>query len=213
MALRKGESTMPISSCSLGDFVPMKFEECAKQIHRIIRSSLRNYAQAIEVFREIEDKELEEATHAKAQSYRSLIPLITRIGSAALGAVNLGIGIFPHAVKHSYDWLSSKCSWFPDKLFDSFLKDSKFDYVGFANYLTKRVSSLDKMLEAGREIHGNYENATRADLEGQVQKSQALEDRWKREAQERQSKSDELLNLLQQMNREIADAIRAIARA
>jgi hypothetical protein len=190
----------------------MSFEQCAKQMHRVVRSSLRDYARAIEVFRELEEKSGEEATKAKAQSYRSIAPMIMRIGSALIGALNIGLGICPQAAKHSYDWISKKCPVFPEDLFSRFSKSGEFDYLEFGNTLSRSLSSGQELFKIGLEIQGNYEQADRTETDARIQKARDLGDRRTKEAQERQSDSDELLRLLQQMNREIADAIRSIAR-
>ena len=58
----------------------------------------------------------------------------------------------------------------------------------------------------------NYENADRTEIDGQIERSKELRDRRTKEANDRRSDSEEFSNLMQQMNREIAEAIRAIAR-
>lgn len=212
MSLINALSSTPINS--LSGFSQMTFEECAKNIHKICRASLRDYARVIEVFREIEDKEADQAHRAKAQSYRSVVPMVMRVGSILFGALNIGFGICPQAAKHSYDWLSDKCPLFPQNIFNGFIKPGTgFDYMDFEKFLSQKLSVGDGLCRTGLDINSNYEQADRTEIDALIQKTRELGDRRAREAHERRSESDELLQLLQQMNREIADAIRTIARS
>ncbi len=208
-----GVSISSSTSNALEAFSLMSFEQCAKQIHKVIRTSLRDYARTIELFRELEDAEHEKATHDQAESYRSVIPMVMRIGSAVFGALNIGVGICPQAAKHSYDWLVDRCPLVPEGLFASFHTPVGFEYMKLGKFLSEKLAVGDGLCRTGLDIFNTYQQADRAEIEGRLQKTRELSDRRAREANERRAESDELLQLLQQMNREIADAIRAIARA
>lgn len=209
-------SSGPSSTIYSEDFSKTSFEQCAKNIHKIIRSSLRDYARSIEIFRELEDKETELATNAKANSYRSVVPMIMRVGSIALEGLSLGSSLCPSAAKNTYEWLASKCGLFSQNIFKHCkCKDDAqaYNLMKIGSYLSKGFSTADNICKSGHEIFDNYTSASRTELDAQIQKSRELSDRRAKEANERRSESDELLNLLQQMNREIADAIRSIARS
>ena len=202
------------STSSLNDFSHMNFEECAKSIHKMIRVSLRGYARSIELFRELEDAESEEATRAKAKSFRSVVPMIMRIGSAALSGLNLGLSLCPQATMHSYEWLASKCPIFDANIFDGFIKPGTgLDLAECSKFISKKFSNGEGFFKTALEITGNYEQADRAELDALIQKARELGDRRSREANDRRSESDELLQALQQMNREIAEAIKSVSRS
>ena len=205
-----------LSFGSHDEFSHMSFEQYAKKIHQVIRSSLRDYARSIEVFRELEDKEAEETSRAKAKSYRNMVPMIMRISSAVIGGLTMGVRIFPRGTKSSFDWLSDKCPLISPHLFDDFIdktKEGNFDFLKFGESLSNSLSVAEGIFKTGLDITGNYELAERTEIDAKSQKAKELGERRTREAQERHSESDELLQLLQQINREIADSIRSIARA
>ena len=193
----------------------VSFENAAKEITILMRASLREYARSIEVFRELVDNERQEATKAEARSFRSVTLIVMRLGSAALGLLSIVVGVCPQAAKHSYEWIADKCGSSPAAFFAGFnnKKTGLFDLVKFGNSFTKGFDTGSKVFDSGHEILGNYEQANRTELEAVIKKAQELGDRRTREAQDRHSESSELLQLLQQMNREIADTKRNIARS
>ena len=166
-----------LSISTFDDFSRMSFEECAKSIHKIIRISLREYARAIEIFREIENKEMDELTRSKAASFRRIFPMTPSYGSAAFSTLSLFATI-----------------------------------LNFEKKNTEIFTFGDSISKAVQNIMNNYENADRTEIDGQIERSKELRDRRTKEANDRRSDSEEFSNLMQQMNREIAEAIRAIAR-
>ena len=176
----------------------LNFEQCAKKINVMIRASLRDWAREIEVFRELEEKEQEEATRARASSYRSIVPTILRIGTAAIGGLNIGAAICPGAARHCYELVSSGAK--------------TLSAAELTKSLSQNIAAAQEFCKAGVDIKSNYDQADRTELEAKSRKAQELFERRAKEAHERRTESDELLQLLQQINREIAESIRAIVR-
>jgi hypothetical protein len=195
-----------LSSSSLERFSTASFEQCAKEILKVCRESLRQYGRVIEEYREVEEREWKIATHRKADTYRSLIPTIITVSSAVLSGLCIGVNL---AQRHIGD-LAEKIA--PDMLKQFYSEPNKLNYLKFAEFINKNLESGQGICKAGQELFHNHLEARRVDFDADIQKAKDLSERRQREASDRRSESDELLRQWQQINREIAESIKLVAR-
>ena len=199
-------SEPPLSSSSLEGFSTASFEQCAKDILKVCRESLRQYGRVIEEYREVEEREWKLATQRKAETYRSLIPTIITVSSAVLNGLCVGVNLFQKPI-------GDFAGKFPADMLKQFYSEpNKFDYLKFAKFITKNLESCNGICKAGQELIHTHLEGNRVDFDADIQKAKELSDRRQREASERRSESDELLRQWQQINREIAEAIKLVAR-
>lgn len=192
----------------------MSFEQCAKEINILLRASLRDYGRTIEIFRELEDKEQDLLVRQKVQTYRSIVPTIMRIGIVVLNIATIGTNLLPAGVKNSYDWLTKNVPDIFSREHYKSLSDAanNFKYAQLTKLITGSLDAGQRIVQTGLDIHKNSEEAERTDLDARYKKAQELETRRTKEAQERRAQSDELLQLIQQLNRSFAEAIQGLAR-
>jgi hypothetical protein len=193
-----------VSSCNfpasspLDDLEGMSFEQCAKNIHVMIRISLREWGALNDRLREDVEEERKRTTKDLAESYRSMLTTGLRIGTAAIGGLGIGATILPGAARQCMGLFSAEAK--------------ALNYADITRVATQNISAAQEFCKAGVEIRGSYTQGDRTELEGEAQKARELIDRRAKDAHERQTSSDELLQLLAQMNREITDSMRAMTR-
>ena len=170
-------STLPsgIVRCSLA--------QRALLVYQPMLHDNRLRAHTIEIWRDLEDRRLDELTKQKASEYRSLLPIIMQAASAALGIACVGASFIPE---------TAGPSWLPGVL--------------------KQSNAGREVFKIGVDILGNYQKASLTEIDAQIEKARKLEERRAKEEQDRRNESHEALSLMQSIGDQVARAIQAMAR-
>jgi hypothetical protein len=192
---------------------PINIAQCVREVYSLLLSSLRDRDRTIQIWRDIESRSHDELTNEKVRSLRNPVPQIMRIAAVVLGGISVCGGLFPEAIKHSYEWLHNKCPILPTGFLEEMFGTGKTDgYSKLSKVFTGSVSNMRDMVKMGIDLHATNEKAYQDELDALIEKSKKAEDRRKEESSERQSASSETHRLLQQIDNHIAEAIRALAR-
>jgi hypothetical protein len=192
---------------------PINIAQCVREVYSLLLSSLRDRDRTIQIWRDLESRTHDELTSEKVRSLRNPVPQIMRIATMVLGGVSVCGGLFPEAVKHSYDWISNKCPGLRSGTIEEMFATGKTDgFTNLSKHFIKSVNGVQGIFKTGIELHSANEKAYQDELDALIEKSKRAEDRRKEESSERQSASSETHRLLQQIDNHIAEAIRALAR-
>ena len=183
MAISSVTPLLPEASPTTPSAAPINLARCVREVYVLMLASLRDGKRTIEVWREIEDRRLDEVTSEKARTYRSLIPQIIRAASMAFGVMGIGSALIPK--ESSLSWITP---------------------------LGKGMETARDILKQGIELHGGYQSANIVEFDAQIEKFRRITDQMSKESQNRRKESDEVLRLIQDIDGQIAKAIAAIAR-
>jgi hypothetical protein len=193
--------------------VPINIGQCVREVYALMLSSLRDRDRTIQIWRDLENRMQDEVTSEKAKSLRNILPQILRVSTMVLSGVGVLGGLFPQAIKHSYDWITCKCpSIHSSSIDEMFAKGATDAFLKLSKDFTKKLDMIQGVFKTGIELHKANAEAYQFELDALIDKSKRVEERRKEEARERQSSTDEVQRLLQQINNHIAEAIRALAR-
>ena len=177
--------------------IPYSLEQCAYQLHCLMRHSYRDWDRCVEILRAFEYAREAQAAADHAATYRTILPVILQVATAAFAATSVVVAISPTLVKRGVDLISKAAQ---TKTAEEIAKTSM-----------QVLTSGTEMCKAGRDITGNYDAADRVRAEATDRQARELAERRAREADERHRASADSLQAIQQGAHEEGETFRAVA--